>query len=485
MAATGDRIGAQEIVSGAQSKAETEVEAEAGSGPDSHSGRQHGEQIRALQQQILEMQRKLESMQAQLSDLQRDRETESQAASVPEFRPSPGFDPYIDRDPRADSEAELAEADEAGRPLTPEQLDQRVSTLEAVSDEWLRRIKLGGAVRLNYAWRDFDEDSKDRVGDFELELFRINADGEIGNVQLSAEWRRYNDFQAIHHAWVGYRFSERLQTRIGISKVPFGILPFASHSFWFGGTYYLGFEDDYDTGIQFIHKPSHDWTFHYAFFKNPEYANDSRLARYSFDLVTQGDQQNSEINQLNLRAERHLTFADLGTLDLGVSLQGGQIFNSITRKKGERYAVAGHANASLGRWHVQLQGLRYEFKPENPPGVADNFMQMGAFEFPFLVASKANVYTVNVARSFSASIGPISGGTCYNDFTFIDPKVRDSADSIQNVTGCSLVAGGVFAYFDWITGKNMWFAGGDGIGRDAATAGKWRSRLNVNIGFYF
>lgn len=31
----------------------------------------------------------------------------------------------------------------------------------------------------------------------------------------------------------------------------------------------------------------------------------------------------------------------------------------------------------------------------------------------------------------------------------------------------------------------MWFAGGDGIGRNAGTAGKWRSRLNVNNGFYF
>jgi len=112
-------------------------------------------------------------------------------------------------------------------------------------------------------------------------------------------------------------------------------------------------------------------------------------------------------------------------------------------------------------------------------------VQTGAFDFPFLMAAKGDVYSVNVARNFNAPLGPITGGTCYNDFTFINPKVRNSADSIQNVTGCSIIAGGVFAYFDWITGKNMWFAGGDGIGLNAATAGKWRSRLNVNIGFYF
>lgn len=423
------------------------------------------QEIRELQQQIELMQKQLVSMQAQLLEMQ---EKASESKAQPD-------------DPATELAASGAEEEQ----ISPAVLDQRVSNLEAVADDWLDAFKFGGAVRLNYSWRDFDEQGKDRVGDFELELFRINADGEIGDVRLSAEWRRYNDFQAIHHAWIGYEFNEQLEARVGISQVPFGILPFASHSFWFGGTYYLGLEDDYDTGIQVVHDPNDDWTFHYAFYKNPEYADDNRFGRYSFDLVTEGDQQNSEINQYNLRGERHLSFGNVGTLDLGASLQGGQIFNSITRKKGERYAFAGHANADLGPWNLQLQGIRYEFDPENPAGMDDNFVQTGAFEFPFLMAARANVYTINVARNFNASLGPITAGTCYNDFTFIDPKVDNSADSIQNVTGCSIVAGGVFAFVDWISGKNMWFAGGDGIGRNATTAGKWRSRLNVNIGFYF
>lgn len=420
------------------------------------------DEIRELQQQIEAMQKQLVSMQARLYEIQAGSDAETAPGNM-----------------------ELADADATEEPPSREVLDRRVSNLETVADDWLDAIKFGGAMRLNYAWRDYDEENKDRFGDFELELFRVNADGEVGDVKLSAEWRRYNDFQAIHHAWVGYELNDRLEAQLGISQVPFGILPFASHSFWFGGTYYLGFEDDYDTGIKIVHEPSEDWTFHYAFYKNPEYANDNRFGRYSFDLVTEGDQQNSEINQLNLRAERHLQVADLGTVDAGVSLQGGQLFNSTTQRKGDRYAIAGHANANFGRWNLQLQGIRYEFDPENPAGVDDGFVQTGAFDFPFLMAAKGDVYSVNVARNFNASLGPITGGTCYNDFTFINPKVRNSADSIQNVTGCSIIAGGVFAYFDWITGKNMWFAGGDGIGLNGSTAAKWRSRLNINIGFYF
>lgn len=345
-------------------------------------------------------------------------------------------------------------------------------------------IDLGGAVRLNYAWRDYDTQNKDRLGDFELELFRVNARGTVGDVMLNAEWRQYNGFQAIHHAWVGYEFNDDLQLELGITQVPFGILPYASHSFWFGGTYYMGFEDDYDTGVKVVQQAG-DWTFHYGFFKNPEYADDSRAERYSFDLVTGGDQHNAETNQLNFRAARLLPHGDDSGTELGLSLQAGQIYNRATEDDGDRWAVAAHLNGNYGPWKLQLQGLRYEFDPKNPDGVSPDFVQYGAFEFPFLVAAKGNVLSANVARSFDVSWGPVTGMTCYNDFTYIDPDVDNSAESIQNVTGCSVSAGGAFAYFDWIAGRNMWFAGGDGIGLDGASAGKWRSRLNINIGYYF
>ena len=345
-------------------------------------------------------------------------------------------------------------------------------------------IELGGAVRLNYAWRDYDEQNKDRLGDFELELIRINARGTVGDVMLNAEWRQYNNFQAIHHAWVGYRFNEGLHMELGITQVPFGILPFASHSFWFGGTYYMGLEDDYDTGVKVVQEAG-DWTFHYGFFKNPEYADDSRTERYSFDLVTGGEQQNAETNQFNFRAARLLRHDEDSSTELGLSLQGGQIYNETTTRDGDRWAVAAHMNGNYGPWNLHLQGIRYEYNPRNPDGVSRDFVQLGAFEFPFLAAAKGNILSANLARAFDVAWGPVTGLNCYNNFTYIDPDVDNSAESIQNVTGCSVSAGGVFAYFDWIAGRNMWFSGGDGIGLDGASAGRWRSRLNINIGYYF
>ncbi|MGD9387317.1 MAG: hypothetical protein PVI87_03735 [Gammaproteobacteria bacterium] len=345
-------------------------------------------------------------------------------------------------------------------------------------------IEFGGAVRLNYAWRDYSDQNKDRLGDFELELFRINMRGTVGDVILDAEWRRYNDFQAIHHAWFGYEFDDSKHIELGITQVPFGILPYASHSFWFGATYYAGFEDDYDTGIKFVQEAG-DWDFHYAFFKNPEYSNHSRADRYSFDLVTGGDQQNEEINQLNFRAARTLTHSESSNTELGLSLEAGQIYNATTEDTGDRWAVAAHMNGNYGKWNLQLQGVAYEFNPENPVGVSEDFVQFGAFAFPFLVAAKGTIYSANVARSFDLDWGPVTGVTCYNNLSYIDPRVDNSSESIQNVTGCAFSAGGLYTYVDWIAGKNMWFAGGDGIGLNGDSAGRWRSRLNINLGYYF
>lgn len=382
----------------------------------------------------------------------------------------------------------------AERARERERIDQRLGELTEVAElaemgqtdsEDADGIRFGGAVWLNYAWRDYDTGNKDRVGDFELELFRINVEGSVGNVILDAEWRRYNDFQAIHHAWIGYDFSDQLQMQLGISRVPFGILPYVSHSYWFTGNYYLGFEDDHDTGIQFVHTPSDDWTLHYAFFKNPEYANDDRAGRYSFDLVTGGDQHNSETNQFNFRVERHLSFSDRVRADLGLSVQAGQVYNRITEKNGDRWALGAHLDYYNGPWNLRLQVLRYAYNPENPTGVADDIVQKGGFAFPFLMAARADVYTYSLSRSFNVDWGPVRYLNCYNEGTFVEPDGVNGARSIQSLTGCAVGAGGVFAYFDWIAGKNMWFAGGDGIGLDASTAGKWRSRFNINLGYYF
>ncbi|MFP4674098.1 MAG: hypothetical protein ACLFO5_05860 [Opitutales bacterium] len=38
--------------------------------------------------------------------------------------------------------------------------------------------------------------------------------------------------ETVHHGWIGYFPDDRNEVRAGVSKVPFGLLPFAAHNFW-------------------------------------------------------------------------------------------------------------------------------------------------------------------------------------------------------------------------------------------------------------
>ncbi len=346
------------------------------------------------------------------------------------------------------------------------------------------QLSLGGAIRLNYSWKTYDEDLKKRGGDFGFELFRLEADGECGNIYFSIQYRWYEYFNAIHHGYFGYHLTPDLDLEIGIHQVPFGILPYASHSFWFGATYYLGFEDDYDAGIKMIWRKE-NWTFHAAFYKNPEYIDNSRLGRYSFDLVTKETQQNGETNQGNLRVAYDLKPVEGMVLNVGASGEYGGIWNGTTKKTGSRYALALHADWRYKAWNLQLQGIRYHFNPVNPEDVAENTIQYGAFMDPFMVAVDASVITFNVAKKIPINCKIIDNITIYNDFSIVTPSGENTQNSIQNVTGCLVVKKGLYLYIDWISGQNMWFAGGPGIGLDHEGWDDWKGRLNVNFGYFF
>jgi len=142
---------------------------------------------------------------------------------------------------------------------------------------------LGGAIRYNYARLHFGPTKGE--GDADLELLRLDARGRRGPLFFSAQYRWYQDFDAVHHAWMGCRTDEDRDVRAGVVKVPFGLLPFASHSFWFGSGYYLGLEDDYDLGVVWRDaRGARRWDA--GLFFGDEYGTGARFDRYSFDVAT-------------------------------------------------------------------------------------------------------------------------------------------------------------------------------------------------------
>jgi hypothetical protein len=355
---------------------------------------------------------------------------------------------------------------------------------DSLAEEPEVKLDIGGALRLNYSYQDYNEPRQDRYGDFFFEVFMLSVDTEYEDLFLSVQYRWYNYFEAIRYGYVGFRFTPKLEAHLGISQAPFGILPWASHSFWFGATYYMGFEDDYDVGLKAIFRDG-PWNVQAAFYKNAEDSDPSRTERYSFDLVTGDGQANEEVNQWNGRVAYNWKLGARSSVDIGGSAMYGGIYNQTTTETGDRHAFAVHSDFHFGTWNLQLQGLHYQFSPENPPEVDPSTVQLGAFGFPFLMASEGWEGTFNVAKDFRPGWRFLDSVKCYADLSKVFPDGPDTHTSTQIVTGCLLVKWGLYTYVDMITGQNMWFAGGPGIGLDTPTSDEWNSRLNVNFGFYF
>src|SRR5690554_4055925 len=112
-------------------------------------------------------------------------------------------------------------------------------------------ITVGGAVRFQYVLADYDEGQKNRGGDLDFDIFRLDLNGRKGDVILSAQYRWFNYMQALRHAYMGYDFNEQWQGQIGIVIQPFGTMPYNSHSYFFSSNFYLGLEDNNGAGIKF------------------------------------------------------------------------------------------------------------------------------------------------------------------------------------------------------------------------------------------
>ena len=351
-------------------------------------------------------------------------------------------------------------------------------------------IDVGGAVRFQYSFEDYTPANRDRSGDLDLDTIRINFDGTLNNVLLSAELRYYQYMQVVHHAWVGYQFSEQWQGQVGITKVPFGVLPYNSHNFFFDTSYYVGLEDDYDAGVKFLYDNA-PWDIRLAFFKNDElggvdgYVSD-RSERYSYDVV--GERLNDEglfqapgkaLGETNTAVGRvayALKGGESATTELGLSLMRGGL-DDASGSAGHYQAGAVHLNGDYGRWNLQLQAARYKYDLDS--GLER--LAVGAYGFYDTIPAEAELYTANVAYNLPVSWGPIRSLTFYSDNSLMTGKSGDLDDTQMNILGMALAAGGLYTYFDLVSAENQPFIGGSLGGG----ANERNTRFNINIGYYF
>ena len=164
------------------------------------------------------------------------------------------------------------------------------------------QFKLGGALRFNYNFSDWNSGHRDRGGDLGYDVFMLRPTASYKGFLLDADCRFYSTAFGgfmLKYGWIGYRFSEKNHLEIGLTKVPFGLQPGSGNNFFLQISYYVGLEDDADMGVKFVHSDEH-WKYALAFFKNADellFGANSETSddRYGYDVAG----RNKEINQLN------------------------------------------------------------------------------------------------------------------------------------------------------------------------------------------
>ena len=114
------------------------------------------------------------------------------------------------------------------------------------------RLKIGGALRFNYNYSDWKPESRNRGGEFDFDVLRLNVNASYKKIDLAVDYRFYPSSSGggmLREGWIGYRFNDSHRLQIGLTTVPFGVLPYTGNNYFFNLNYYAGLEDDEDITV--------------------------------------------------------------------------------------------------------------------------------------------------------------------------------------------------------------------------------------------
>lgn len=362
---------------------------------------------------------------------------------------------------------------------------------EVIIEESAPKIRFGGALRFNYNLSTWKQGQLKRGGDFGYDMFRLNVSGQHRGINYNTEFRLYSSSfggAMLKQGWFGYDFSDKSEIQLGLQQVPFGIQTYNSHNWFFNMTYYLGFEDDHDMGVKFIHD-SGDWQWQLAYYLNAEEFVFSDVEaspnRYSYDILG----RNKENNQLNVkiihrkgRGRQHET---------GFSTMAGLLYNLDTEKNGYRYAAAVHYEykPEENPWNIKLEVMTYRFDPAYPDAEPlFREVEMGAYGANYYVANKGQLITLGISYHLPVNLPPLEAITLYNNYGYYNKEVIEYDDSHMNVLGGMVKASPMYIYIDSAWGYNHPWLGPEwtyAFSKGSPGNTRLHMRFNINKGIYF
>jgi hypothetical protein len=388
----------------------------------------------------------------------------------------------------------------AGSQLPSESEAESEAEAEAETKRKLQ-VAFAGGIALSAAFVDWSRPTASgaRDGDLRFSVLRIGARASYDAFKLDFEYRIYPYYQFLRSAVLAYHVNDRLSFDIGVSRVPFGLLPFASNSWFFGLPYYMGMEDDADFGLRAHWLPG-NWDLWLSFYKNSEgsYLGKSRdSARFSYDAVQTTEE---ELAGSGIRAARNDRETNTGVAriaynihkgpfaaELGASGRIGQLHDLLSDKRSMYWSVSPHARLSYGQFELGLEGIAFRFSPHAGADDDARLLALGAFDAPYAMARRGYVLVANAAYGFDFDWGPLERLVVYFDTGQFWKSSDAFATTRQLVAGSYVLAGPIHCSVDFAFGQHHPWIGPD-YGSALAAGGassQWYRWINLNIGFAY
>lgn len=345
------------------------------------------------------------------------------------------------------------------------------------------KINFGGALRIHYKNEFYNEKNTREGGEFAYDLLGITVNGSYRKFKMYADMR----FMAasyggamMREGWVGYDFENGDDIQLGLVEDPFGNLQYNSYSWFLGIGYGLGFEGKYSLGAKYHHKGD-QWEWQAAFMKNAmeTFSNDPDLRDNQWSVSVLGD--NKEVNQLSGQVVYKIN-TEFAKHKIGTSAKVGQLYNFVKNEMGDRNAFAIHYNLEYKGLGIKAQAYKYQFDPK--AGDPD-FVDVGAFNYTYQVASKGNVYTVAAKYSITFKHKILNEIMFYSEYGHLQKKNDLNPSKILTNGVLFRSFNSLYIYLEYVAGYNHPYLGGPQNSLYNVYDNQWHARLQCNFGYYF
>lgn len=355
---------------------------------------------------------------------------------------------------------------------------------------------LNGAVRARF---DYDPDRDIRKAGLDTVMLGVNYEGDAWSASARYRWYGHDypfayvdwgQVRFIEHAWVARKLDADSVLKVGLHKVPFGLQPLFSSTFYETLGNVVGLEDVNLVGATYQHQ-GEGWNVQAGVYARPAWAGygTSNGSTYSIvvtpaDPGVAGGRSVRERNVLALRLAHELP-VDEGSGEVGVSLYQGALRDTVSGDAGQRSALAVHLQRRSGNWETRALLARQRIAV---PG-GGQWLSFGGYDGTFNVASHGTLSMLDLSYHVPGQWlgGWVHSVRPYASYSRFDKSAPGFHDSERFFIGSSVSVRSVYVALEWMHGKNDPYLGGSSYTQSLAAGGinHWKSQLYMNVGYYF